>query len=838
VPVGVGPRYFCGDEERRAALQAAIAGGAAINGIDFLEVIDTELTGTPAEPSRQRILLVQCFRNGLGALGPANVRIEGGVRITPVHVRWASVLSGVSAAGPLEIPAEERDFLAAYRLGEIDRERILAVGATERGDFSTYRLSLVEPGETTPAAGFDPRLFTVDFSFKVECPSDFDCKSSAVCVPDALEGPEIDYLAKDYASFRRLMFDRLSAVIPQWRERNPADLGVAIVELLAYVGDQLSYYQDAAATEAYLGTARRRISVRRHVRLVDYSLSEGVNARVWIAFEIEPGSNADGATLPGPQNGSAGTRLMTRLPGRSPRLASSDLTPTLLSAGEFFETLAPVTLHSSLNRLEFYTWSNRSCCLPAGATQATLSGQPPDLAPGMFLLFEEVIGPKTGDPADADPRQKHVVRLTRVQVGEDPVEQVQVTDIEWGESDALPFPLCLSSEADEGHGSAYLPVVSVARGNIVAADHGRSVVEELPPVPEDAARFQPRLDLGILVHAAPLPEDEFPASALADYTAAAAEPSVRLVSISDVWEPRRDLLASGPFSQEFVAEIENDGRACLRFGDETNGKRPASGTLFTAQYRIGAPTAGNVGAEAVGHVLDAPPGITRIRNPLASFGARDSELLEEARRYAPQAFRTQERAVTAEDYARMTERHRDVRQAAARFRWTGSWYTVFVSVDRKGGRPVDPDFAVELRNHLNRYRMAGFDLEIRPPRFAPLEILLRVCVEPGYLRAHVKQAMLEAFGNRRLADGSLGFFHPDNWTFGQSVYLSRIYERAAGVDGVHAVSVEVFKRWARAARTELADGFLPIDAREIARLDNDPSLPENGLLEIELEGGL
>ena len=50
---------------------------------------------------------------------------------------------------------------------------------------------------------------------------------------------------------------------------------VALVELLAYAGDQLSYYQDAVATEAYLGTARRRVSVRRHARLVDYPMHDG-----------------------------------------------------------------------------------------------------------------------------------------------------------------------------------------------------------------------------------------------------------------------------------------------------------------------------------------------------------------------------------------------------------------------------------------------------------------------------------------------------------------------------------------------------------------------------------
>ena len=80
------------------------------------------------------------------------------------------------------------------------------------------------------------------------------------------------------------MLDRLAITLPQWQERSPADLGVMLVELMAYAADHLSYYQDAIATEAYLGTARKRVSVRRHARLLDYLMNDGCNARVWVVF--------------------------------------------------------------------------------------------------------------------------------------------------------------------------------------------------------------------------------------------------------------------------------------------------------------------------------------------------------------------------------------------------------------------------------------------------------------------------------------------------------------------------------------------------------------------------
>ena len=136
------------------------------------------------------------------------------------------------------------------------KNRVLAIRLNTEGDFSTYTLTLIRSADMPelPPVNFDSILSKIDFSFKIECMRDFDCKSEKECPPEVLHEPTIDYMAKDFASFRRLMLDRLSVVMPDWKERNPADIGVVLLELLAYVGDHLSYYQDTVATEAYLGT--------------------------------------------------------------------------------------------------------------------------------------------------------------------------------------------------------------------------------------------------------------------------------------------------------------------------------------------------------------------------------------------------------------------------------------------------------------------------------------------------------------------------------------------------------------------------------------------------------
>lgn len=119
----------------------------------------------------------------------------------------------------------------------------------------------------------------------------------------------------------------------------------------------------------------------------------------------------------------------------------------------------------------------------------------------------------------------------------------------------------------------------------------------------------------------------------------------------------------------------------------------------------------------------------------------------------------------------------------------------------------------------------------------PLDIELLVCVLPHYLRGHVKAELLDVFSNRMLPDGRLGFFHPDNLTFGEGIYLSKLVAVVQAVAGVESVAVNKLERLSEGPNDEIKNGILPLGPLEIARLDNDPSFPENGRLTLILGGG-
>jgi hypothetical protein len=820
-------QYRCRNQARRIAVRETLGGdGQPLrNGIDFLEV-----------GADQQTLRVHFIHNLPVSPDPVltrdNVRIDGGVRITGIKVTAVNSVDDV-----------------------------LTVVTDRAGDFSTYTLRLVtSPTNSAPPPPMDVQLSEVQFTFKVDCPSDFDCAPETACPPEAPPEPLIDYLAKDYASFRRLMLDRMAVIMPDWRERNAADVGIAAVEVLAYAGDQLSYYQDAVATEAYLGTARKRVSIRRHARLLDYPMHDGANARAWVQLQVD----ADNVQVP------RGTPLLTQI--EAPRGAlAPDATAVNVAMGQgaqIFETLDDIRLYVGHNEIGFYTWGDESCCLPRGVTQATLrnpGNSLQNLAAGDVLIFEEVRGPETGVLGDADATHRHAVRLTRVTFTEDPLfpetpgdppeaQRLRVVDIEWAVSDALPFPLCLWDVEDATAPGPKQPV-SVARGNIVLADHGRTFTGEalaaLPVIGDYRPQLQrgpltqqgrARDDFGRLLHdpdtGQPIPYDRTaPASAALRWEPGDVLPAITLLENGTeniLWYPQRDLLNSDRFATDFVVETEDDGTATLRFGDGVLGRPPPAG--LTATYRVGNGRVGNVGAEAIAHVLTNDTAIINARNPLPGQGGLEPEPIEQVRLYAPQAFRTQERAVTADDYAAVTERHPEVQKAAATLRWTGSWYTVFITVDRAGGLPIDAAFENDVRAFLERFRMAGHDVEIDAPLFVPLDIELTGCVQPGHFPADVEQALLEAFSSVDLPGGRRGFFHPDNFTFGQPVYLSQIIATAMQVPGVAWIDATRFQRWGQAAHGELAQGFISFGRLEIARLDNDPNRAENGKIVFNLGG--
>jgi hypothetical protein len=977
-----------------------------INGIDYIEVrkvvksvvsqnnmsnadsaSNTRLNISPTEKTSIILLLFLFKEPPLNVIDKENIIILGGTRIQNI---------GIELAGKIEEILKDLDEKEKEVINKLDiskKKNLIVIKPKQEGDFSVYKLKLIEkrkPDEIL--SNFDPIFSQIDFSFKIDCALDFDCKKNdKICPPITFQEPLLDYMAKDYASFVKLILSRFSHIIPDWREKSPADLTNVLIELLSYVGDHLSYYQDAVSTEAYLGTAKKRISIRRHARLLDYFIHEGSNARTWVCFKIDPNEDQEHE-----HNGVILKKSTKLLTGKS----TKDKNYQIVSENDFveivsqkevqvFETAHEVKLFSSLNEILFYTWGETNCCLPKGATHATLLARNEvngsvkydldlyifswetifdiqsdqnnlkgfilrissifrnrnslniikindnyiklvdnenqlrfisielsnnkenalakdnndycvyefvakkldnktqiyglSLNAGDVLLLEEIKSPTTLKEADKNFSHRQAIKLRNVKRKIDPINKANLVEIYWEKQDALKFPLCInvvnpntsaaSAENNINNNiSDNLNIISVASGNVVLVDHGYTIKnEELEDVPRSgifypklekkaitfASLFIPSLSAYSCIYSTQNIEEVYPVIKVRE------GPANKILHNDDNheedieinrWWPKRDLLSSDRFAKEFVVEIDNDGVAYLRFGDGKNGQKPQNKldegdanepVKFFASYRVGNGRIGNVGSETITRIVKNVDNkniigrIQSLRNPLPAIGGTEPESLNEIRQNAPVTFRKRkERAVTEEDYVSVLRRHPEVQKAVVMFRWTGSWYTVYIIIDRIEGKIVDDVFKQEIYSFLNKFRLAGYDLKIISPNFVPLDIQINVCVKPNHYPEKVKKTLLDIFSTNVLGDGYIGFFHPDNFTFGQPLYLSKIYHTIMNVEGVKSVFVKRFQRMGKSKNMELEKGMIQVHASEIIRVDNDPSFSDNGKIDFVMEGGI
>jgi predicted phage baseplate assembly protein len=303
------------------------------------------------------------------------------------------------------------------------------------------------------------------------------------------------------------------------------------------------------------------------------------------------------------------------------------------------------------------------------------------------------------------------------------------------------------------------------------------------------------------------------------------------------------LLGSVAEARHVVTEMDEEGQAHLRFGDGKLGRAPEAGEVFLGRYRIGNGPRGNVGAGTIVRMAlrhEQTDVLLAVSNPLPAAGGRSPESINEAKLLGPGAFRTQlERAVTPDDYARLAERHfsDQVQHAAATRRWTGCCEEIRITIDPRDANEPQASLLATIEKALEPYRRIGHDVRVTGPAYVPLDVALCIQVGADFLRVPVKLALLDALGSRTLVDGKRGFFHPDNRTFGDGVRMSELVAAAQSVPGVDSVEVKSFKRLNLPAAGELEDGIIRLHPLEIARLDNDPDFPENGVLRLRMEGG-
>lgn len=125
----------------------------------------------------------------------------------------------------------------------------------------------------------------------------------------------IDFTDKDFDSLRVRLMAILAEVFPDWTDDALGNFGTILVEMFCFVGDNLTFYQDAQAGEAYIGTATQRQSLIRLAKLIGYAPAGRSAAQADVTFSLALVPTAD-VTIPEGtivRTAGAGTPLEFRL---------------------------------------------------------------------------------------------------------------------------------------------------------------------------------------------------------------------------------------------------------------------------------------------------------------------------------------------------------------------------------------------------------------------------------------------------------------------------------------------------------------------------------------------
>lgn len=260
------------------------------------------------------------------------------------------------------------------------------------------------------------------------------------------------------------------------------------------------------------------------------------------------------------------------------------------------------------------------------------------------------------------------------------------------------------------------------------------------------------------------------------------------------WQQVESLAASSPADRHYVAQRDATGGVRLLFPDGTNGLIPLRGTAITpavikATYRVGGGALGNVPANtrfnpAIPLIKQSSaPAAPVTTNPAAAAGGGLGEDPNRARALAPRLFRTQERAVTRQDYIDLARQVDGVGKALA---VALGWNQVVLFI-APSGRVAEPSELLtrDLLQFFESRRMTTTPVTIVGPAPADIYLAATVQAQPYFLQSTVRAAVEAAVASY------LAF---ENVDFGQPVFLSKIYDVIQSLPQVASLLVTRFSR--------------------------------------------
>lgn len=274
------------------------------------------------------------------------------------------------------------------------------------------------------------------------------------------------------------------------------------------------------------------------------------------------------------------------------------------------------------------------------------------------------------------------------------------------------------------------------------------------------------------------------------------------------WQQVQHILDYSQSDLVFTTYLDESDVVTAVFGDGVSGVIPTLYSEIRAKYTVGGGAVGNISTNTI-DTLSYVPGLTSgqtlalsqslsVTNSAVGVGGADPESTDEIRAAAPLTLRTNDRAVTLQDYADLSLAVSGVGKANADAAvWTS--VTVYIAPSRSA---IDTDKAPgldalgnvtaeytrlkeDVETFLSNKILIGTTVTIQPPTYVDLTISVKYTKLTQYTAAEIESAIKAKL---------LSVFGYTGMNFQDTIYPQDIEFVLAQIPGIKVATVTVLKK--------------------------------------------
>jgi predicted phage baseplate assembly protein len=266
-----------------------------------------------------------------------------------------------------------------------------------------------------------------------------------------------------------------------------------------------------------------------------------------------------------------------------------------------------------------------------------------------------------------------------------------------------------------------------------------------------------------------------------------------------VWQQVDDFFSSGPNHRVFMLD-QNTGIVTTGTGEHgripvANQANPTANVVARA-YRAGGGSQGNVGANTITQLQTFVQGIDSVKNYEPATGGTDEESVADAKLRASLALKSNDRAVTPEDFEYLATQApgANVKRACALALYHPNFpsgqipgvVTVIVVPNSPSPNPTPNQTTRKaVCAYLDKHRLLTSEIYVVGPVYRKIRIQVQLIVSSSYDLAAVKNAVLANLST--FFDPLKGGRDKTGWPFGGEIYYSDVYHVIIGTAGVQRI---------------------------------------------------